>query len=349
MKHMSDESFNLDERLEFLNSLVDSEHVQESERMQLDALSYLEVPRLPTLDSSPVKGWQGFPYSEAFHDPVKMMINELGAVYAGATLRDDRAYTIRANYGVGTVASMFGCEISLTMNNMPWCEPLTEDALLAALDAGIPEMTSGLGAKVLETERLYLETLANYPNLREAVHVYVCDTQGPFDIAHLVMGHRIYTDLYDDPYLVHRMLNLATETYIAFTKAQKAIIGEGNTDSYHTHARVHGGIRICEDSPTNISPAAYLEFCRPYNEWILAEFDGGWIHYCGGGHHIFPHIISTAGLKGVNFGNPELQDLGAIYEAASERGIGIINWKSGRCPEDERAYKTGITRIGRPL
>lgn len=349
MKHMSDESFNLDERLEFLNSLVDSEHVQESERMQLDALSYLEVPRLPTLDSSPVKGWQGFPYSEAFHDPVKMMINELGAVYAGATLRDDRAYTIRANYGVGTVASMFGCEISLTMNNMPWCEPLTEDALLAALDAGIPEMTSGLGAKVLETERLYLETLANYPNLREAVHVYVCDTQGPFDIAHLVMGHRIYTDLYDNPDLVHRMLNLATETYIAFTKAQKAIIGEGNTDSYHTHARVHGGIRICEDSPTNISPAAYLEFCRPYNEWILAEFDGGWIHYCGGGHHIFPHIISTAGLKGVNFGNPELQDLGAIYEAASERGIGIINWKSGQCPEDERAYKTGITRIGRPL
>ncbi len=301
----------LNQRLEELNSLVDPANKADCERLIEDTFCYREVERLPGVDPTPVEGWATFPYSEAFRDPEEMLINELAGVYAGARLRDDRMYTIRANYGVGTVASMFGCSTSLTMNNMPWCEPLSDAELLDALERGVPEMTAGLGGRVLETERFYLDTLAEHPNLTKAVHVFVCDTQGPFDIAHLVMGHRIYTEIYDNPDLVHRLLDLATDTYIRFTRAQKEVVGESDGWSYHSMMKIRGGVRICEDAPTNISAESYKEFCRPYNERVLTALDGGWVHYCGKGYQIFPPLISTPGLCGVNFGNPEMQDLQA--------------------------------------
>lgn len=332
--------------LEQLDALVDPSHIAESERLIEDASLYRDVERLPTTQPAAVEGWPTFPYSEAFNDVEKMLVNELAGVYAGASLRDDRMYTIRANYGVGTVASMFGCKVSITMDNMPWCEHLSERELLAALDRGVPDVTTGLAARVLETERFYLDVLSGYPNLSKAVRVFVCDTQGPFDTAHLVMGHRIYTEIYDDPDLVHRLLDLVTQTYIEFTKAQKAIIGEGNDWSYHSATKVRGGVRICEDAPTNISPSAYREFCRPYNERIFQEFNGGWIHYCGKGYQIFPDLISTPGLHGVNFGNPEMQNLQAIYSEAAPRKITIISWSGPFTSEDAEHIKTGITLIG---
>ena len=348
----------LQSRLAELDALVDPVHAGESERLQRDALAYREVERLPAINPSsdfakassdrPVRGWPTFPYSEAFHDPEKMLVNELAGVYAGAVLKDDRVYTIRANYGVGGIASMFGCKISLTMNNMPWCEHLSDDGLLEVLDLET-DVAAGLGGRVFETERFYLEVLSEYSNLRNAVRIFVSDTQGPFDCAHLVIGHRIYTDIYDRPELVHRVLDKVTEAYIRFTKAQKAIIGEDNDSSCHSQIAISGGIRICEDSPTNISPAAYLEFCRPYNERLLREFGGGWIHYCGNGHQIFPHVISTPGLTGINFGNPEMQDLSAVYQEASHRGVGIVSWSGPFTPEDERSIKTGITLTKRPI
>ena len=334
---------NLSERLKELNALVDVEHVRRSEQLQLSALSYRDVERLPTINPSPVQGWQTFPYSEVFYDSEKMLINELAGVYVGATLKDDRSYTIRANYGVGGVASLFGCKTFLTMNNMPWCEPLTEHELLEALDRET-DIDAGLGGRVFETERFYLDVLSEYPNIREAVRIYVSDTQGPFDIAHLVIGHRVYTEIYDNPELVHRVLDKVTDAYIRYTKAQKEIIGEGNDRHCHSQATIPGGVRVCEDSPTNLSPASYLEFCRPYNERILKEF-GGWIHYCGNGRQIFPHVISTPGLTGINFGNPEMQDLSAVYDQARPNEVGIVAWSGPFTPEDRKRITTGISLI----
>jgi uroporphyrinogen-III decarboxylase len=277
-----------------------------------------------------------------------MLMRELAGVYAGASLRDDRMYTIRANYGVGTMASLFGCRISLTMNNMPWCEALSEKDLMEALDRGVPDVTTaGLAPRVLETEQFYRDTLSKYPNLSRAVRIFICDTQGPFDTAHLVMGHRIYTEIYDNPALVHRLLDLVTETSNRFTQVQKELIGEDNDWSYHSQMKVRGGIRICEDAPTNISAHSYLEFCRPYNERMLAEFGGGWIHYCGNGRQILPHVLDTPGVLGINFGNPEMQDLEALYDVTSKRGIGIISWSRPLTDEQRDLIRTGVTLIGK--
>ena len=317
----------LHEWLGKLNDLIDPELVARAEARTRASLLYESVDRLPTIINCPVPPWPTFSYREGFHDMEKMLMNELAGVWAGANIRDDRMYTIRANYGVGTIASMFGCEILLTQDNgMPWCHPLSEEDLDAVIDSGEIDISAGLGARAAATVRFYREALSGFENLAKHVHIYVCDTQGPLDIAHLMMGHRIYTEIYDNPERVHRLLKLTTKAYISATRAQKALIGEGLDWSYHSQMMSRGGVRVCEDTPTQLSTDSYREFCRPSNEIVLRECGGGWVHYCGDGKQIMEEVLSTPGVKGINFGNPTMQDIGAVYAAARPRKVAVLGW-----------------------
>ncbi len=331
----------IEQYLDKLNRIVDPEHVACSEIRMLSAVSYDPVDRLPVIVNCPVPGWQTYSYCEAFYDMEKMLANELAGVWIGAHVRDDRMYTIRANYGVGGIPSMFGCKPVLTDDNtMPWFTPLNDRELDKVLDSGEVDIEAGLGAKILETERFYINTLSKYENLAKTVHVFVSDTQGPFDIAHLIMGHKIYTEIYDKPERVHRLLELVTDVYIRFTKVQQELIGESGVTSFHSQLKVRGAVRICDDSGINLSADFYREFCKTYNERALAEVGGGWIHYCGSGKQILPEVLSTCGITGINFGNPELQDIAAICEQAAPRKIAILGWpNSSSLPE---SMKTGV-------
>ncbi|MCL4851818.1 MAG: hypothetical protein KJZ78_10605 [Bryobacteraceae bacterium] len=72
----------------------------------------------------------------------------------------------------------------------------------------MPLLNTAWGARVIEVERLYLDLLADYPPLRDHVHVFVSDTQGPLDTAHLLWGGEIYIAMHEEPELVHRLLDL---------------------------------------------------------------------------------------------------------------------------------------------
>lgn len=327
-----------------LDRIVDPDHAAGSEERLLAAACYEPVDHLPLVLSCPVAGWPAFSYREGFEDAEKMLANELAQVWVGAHVKDDRAYTIRSNYGVGGVASMFGCEIRLTDDNtMPWVFPLSDDELDRVLESGELSIEAGLGARVLEAERFYLEALSGYHSLARCVHVYVSDTQGPFDTAHLVMGHKIYTEIYDNPARVHRLLDLVTDTYIRFTTAQKELIGENGCASYHSQLRVRGSARVCDDSGINLSTELYREFCRPYNERVFAELGGGWIHYCGAGRQILESVLDTKGITGINFGNPDMQDADLVCGMASDRRVAVLGWPA-RLPVP-RSVTTGMTLV----
>ncbi len=334
----------LSEYLEKLEKAIDPEHQKTSEDLTRRAVAYELVEHLPLTINCPASDWPSFTYKEIFHDKAKMLLAELAPVWVGANVRDDRVFTVRANYGVGAIASMFGCRVHLTEENaMPWVEHLDDAALDKVLESGTVSINSGLGEKVFETQRFYIETLSQYEKLSKWVHIYLSDTQGPFDNAHLIMGHKIYTELYDNPERVHRLLNLVTNTYVRYTRAQKELLRESGDFSYHSQMIVRGAVRICDDSGINLSSDLYKEFCKPYNERIFSEFGGGWIHYCGRGHQILSEVLSTDGITGINFGQPELQDLGEVYEAAAPRRVAVLGWIGrNRVPN---SIKTGITVI----
>jgi uroporphyrinogen-III decarboxylase len=330
----------IDEHLRKLDRLVDPAHVEEARELQRRALAFEEVERLPTLVNFPLNDWPVFPYKEAFYDPEKMLLNELAPVWVGALGRDDRMYTIRANHGVGIIPSIFGCGTRLMEENqMPWVEPLDDTELDRALSAGTPDLDKGLGGRVLDTERSFLDTISRFENLARTLRVFVCDIQGPFDLAHLVMGPRIYTEVLDRPERVHRLLDLVTQTFISFAKLQREIVGEAEGSHYHSQHYVQGSVRVCDDTPTNLSADMYREFCRPYDERVLKELGGGWVHYCGAAHQMLPEILSLPNLTGINFGNPEKQDARRMFEAAAERRVPVICWTR----ELPAGVKTGVT------
>lgn len=319
----------LEDRLKKLNDLIDPEHVAQAEKRQAAAAACESVDRLPLIVNCPVPDWPMFTYRDGFHDMEKMLLNELNQVWVGAHVKDDRMYTIRANYGVGIIASMFGCEILLTDDNiMPWVKHLNDDQLDSILDAGEVDIYSGLGARVLETEAFYHKALSGYDKLASCVRIFVSDTQGPFDNAHLIMGHKIYTEIYDNPERVHRLMEMVTDTYVRFTRAQKEIIGENKNSDYHYHSalKARGAVRVCDDSGINLSAQFYREFSKKYNEQALQRLGGGWIHYCGGGQQILPEVLSSAGVYGINFGNPEKQDIAAVMKLAHPRKAAVLGW-----------------------
>jgi len=48
-----------------------------------------------------------------------------------------------------------------------------------------------LGKRVRETERVYRDYLAEYPVLKDNIHIFLADSQGPLDTCHLLWGAEI--------------------------------------------------------------------------------------------------------------------------------------------------------------
>jgi len=306
---------------------IDEESLHRSEERMIDVWNYEEPDSLPLIVNVPIpRNWPRFSYSEEFHDVRKMLINQLGPIYAHSKIKDDAMLTIRANYGVGIIPSAFGCKVVLKGDNMPWTEPILSD-IEEVYDLKLPNFyTHGLCKRVLETIKFYKETLRKV-GLDRYIHIYLADTQGPLDIAFILRGVGFYKDLIINKNASHKLLEISTKAYIEFSKIMKDTIGEPYNEAYHAMIRMSkGGVRICEDVAVNLSPKAYLEFSKPYNERAFEPFNGGYIHFCGKGNHIMEHALKTKGIKGLNLGNPEFYDISKLIELVSKHKVCLIGW-----------------------
>jgi len=338
--------------LERLEAVISPDVEEAGVKLQEDAWAYLPVPRIPRIInlrdkvSKERKGeadWPVFTYSEVFADPGCMLLDELEDIYVGALVGDDKAYTIRANYGVGIIPSVFGCQVHTGgSNDLPWVEPLTDEtALRRLLGRGVPNLDQGLLARATETEQFFQEALAPYPKLSQAVHIAQADMQGPLNIASEIMGPAIYTAIYDDPAMVHDLLDLTTETFIAATRQQKGVIGEEMNRAYHWHLRTYGGARISEDFGLSLSPKHYEEFAVPYNARCWAAFGGGYLLHADAGLPAIEAILATPGITGIYRWTEDASDFDRIWPLASARRICLI-W-NGPLPDGwEQRAPTGL-------
>lgn len=343
--------FNPEPYLEKLEALVDVEHVLAAEARQAAAWRFEPSDRRPTIvtvrddwrhvqhDSPPA--WPRIPYSQTFHDPAKMLISELTRAYEGALLKDDRAYTIRANYGLVLLPSMVGCHVSQDEDNMPWAQPVEDaDALEKILDQGLPDMHSGIAGRVWETEDYFRETLARYPRLRQVARIGCPDAQGPFNTAVNIAGANVYYWVMERPELVHRLMQFATDLYVAVVRYHQQRVNEPPGIGYSFSYRIQGGGRLSEDSAVMLSGKMYAEFVKPYNILACQATQGAMAHFCGKGDHFFEHLVTTPGITAVNFGNPELQDFTARYTLASENRVCLL-W-DGDLPKAFGHVTTGV-------
>lgn len=252
-------------------------------------------------------------------------MNGLAYAYGGALLRDDRLFTLSVERGVVPIPELFGVPSVVTDEGRSMSEGLGSlTAIEALIDRGVPDLRPR--TVVDELEDFANEVLSRYEKLSQAVHVFMADTQSPFDLAALAWGHGILTALYDHPDTVHRLLDLMTETYIAYSRHRKQRLGEPLSSGYHCCGLklVRGGVHLSDDSAVLCSAEVYREFIQPYNERALAPFDGGWLHFCGDGNHILDQMLATPGVNAIHLGNPDNCDLLELYRRCREADTCLI-------------------------
>jgi hypothetical protein len=208
---------------------------------------------------------------------------------------------------------------------------------------GLPDLDkSGMMNMCTEYIRYFKETLPDW------IHIYHPDTQGPFDIAHLLVGDSIFYEIYDDPEHVHRLMELCTETYIEVSRRLKAVICEGMNSCYHGHALArgiymrNGGVRISEDTATLLSPEQIDEFVIPYDRKALAAFGGGFVHYCGRNEYLLEAYLEVDEIRALNLGNPEMYDFDKTMKKFIESGKSYFGMWPKKAGETLEQY---ITRM----
>lgn len=289
--------------------------------------------------------WPSATVNEALEDQEAMAIQQFAGVSGPIAGGVGAVPCVRANYGSSILPSLWGVEqfvMDAALNTLPTSLPIPGgiDGIKAALDKGMPDLRSGLGAKTFEMGQRFIEMMKPYPKVSEFVHIYHPDVQGPIDACELLCGSQMFYYLYDYPELMKQFLDLITQTYIAFMREWAKIVPP-KLDGYAAHwSMLHKGrIALRNDSLMNLSEEMYVEFVRPFDQRILDEFGGGMVHFCGRGDHFIRAMSEMRGYYAGNSSQPELNDMETIFANTVDKGINLIglsgqwlgeNMRSGR-------------------
>ncbi len=269
-----------------------------------------EVDTLPLIFWKPqnvsVPG-KTFDMEEQFYNKEKMLYGHLEEIADCAQNAFDAPLCIRPNFGTIFIPAMFGLKYRVPKDTFAWLTSrLSKEEIMKFRFPKLDKID--MLKKAIEYIKFFKEILPEW------IHIYLPDTEGPFDIAHAVYGDNIFYDFYDNPKFVHYLLEFCTDIYIQVTEKLKEVIGEERTACYHGHALSrgiymrNGGIRISEDSATLISPKQIDEFVIPYDQKVLEAFGGGFIHFCGKNDFLLESYLKLDKVRAVNLGNPEMYD-----------------------------------------
>ena len=343
----------LKEILNYLEEKIDVEHIIKTKNKLSDCLGYKPMDRPLMKIRYNHNKFERYSYKSTTVDLAKMLYNELEGCITCIELKDDSVPMIRANYGVGTLPSFFGLNSRIVNDNLPWVDHLNDiDKVKSLINKGVPDLNTGFGQKIIETYEFYNQILSDYPKCKETIMMYHADLQGPFDVAHLIMGNELYYAIYDEPDLVKELISLVTETYILYSKRMKKYNNDEWKDCVgHWGTLYKGKTLVRNDSTVNLSQEAYIEFVKPYDEKILDEIGGGSIHFCGRADQWILKMVETKKLGSMNFGYMSNLEFGQkylefIYSAHEKNKVSISDYivESNEIPNfDFSKYKTGIT------
>jgi len=295
----------LERLLNYLEEIIDVDYYNSSVELQKRALRFEKTDRICIRTMYSNEDFKPFTMEETHNDMAKMMYNELLPIISTFESKDTSAAgMIRANYGVGTLPSAFGLKSHIVDGNMPWVEAVSKDEIKEIISKGVPDYKTGFGQKLIETYEFYRETLSKYPKCQNVIRLFHPDFQGPLDVAHLIYGSDIYIDMYEDPDLVHDLLQLVTDTYIDRMKKIKPYLNdEIDGFNFHWGHLYPGRILLRNDSAVNLSADMYKEFSKQYDDIIYDAFGAASMHFCGRADQWVFDMAKSDNILGINFGH----------------------------------------------
>ncbi len=322
--------------LEWIEQRIDLQHLERVATRHRDAMNWRAVDRPPVrIQGVDVGEFPRYTFQEEFEDPVKLMVDQLAhpidelvpGLAASVLLKDDFPLQIQSEYGIGIMPSLFGATCTFAAGGRAWVEPLGgQQEAARLLDRGVPDLDCGLLPKVLDTMALFRNRLGDYPKCSRAIRITQPDLQGCVDILHLLWGPDFFLSFYDHAELVHALLNLIAETYVAVVrKIQPYTTQECGDGCIYLHwALCRGQLLLKNDTPIMLSPQMYKEFSGRHDRRIFRELGDGGVHFCGSGDHWREEMADTEGLRCVDFGQPDHNDMDAWYEALGRRDVSIM-------------------------
>jgi hypothetical protein len=298
-------------------------------------------------------------YEKRFYNPELMWENEIARAKQVLDWPTDGIPTIRPNLGVIFVPAIAGQPFEIRPGLMPWAkQTLTSEQIKAAADINIVD------SELFKLAKQFINIHMQRGPCD--IKLYHPDTQGIFDIAHLLYGENIFYDILDPSasQWVDELLDISMQLMTRTVDHLKKTMGEEQNRMFHGHGTEQGvffphcGIRISEDAPTMISPEMIDRFVIERIEKCGELFGGVFMHYCGKHDYFFEKLCSLGSVKAIDIGNPETYDTKWLFECCSRTNT--VLYSRINALEDERWYQyikrlaqltkqTGARCILRPL
>ncbi len=323
----------LKEILKYINENIEIEKKLDSKKVIIDTLNF-KNKRAAYVDTTVKNLFKKVPYKEEFYSYEAMLYNQMVPIANNIFSGDDTIYGIRANYGVGTLASFFGAKnVIAHEDSLPWCEHLPRHEIDAILERGVPSFDEGFGKKITETYEFYIDALKDYENIKAGVEFYHPDFQGPFDTTHLLFGNDMYYEFYDEPQTIHDLQNLVSDTYIRHMKKILADLKIDRQSGYCQHWTTifKGNIVLRNDTSVSVSDDMYREFVMPYDKKVIEAFNGAAMHYCGERETWLKTMLNESAISSINFGEVPNKNYGAgflseVKQHADIKSIPVVNY-----------------------
>lgn len=188
--------------------------------------------------------------------------------------------------GTGTLVTAFG----IPLNPEAGYTPAYSITLEKALSMAPPDpQTSGLMTEM----RQRIELIQKHIPRGSGIYIGLPDMQGPFNLAHAVLGNEALTGPYTDPERFDAFMSRMADFWIAAARNLLSWIG---TDWLNPSTLP---LRIAECSVNLVSTAMYEKFILPHDLKLLRAFDRLAIHPCSG-PHVFhatlkniPNVVAT--------------------------------------------------------
>jgi hypothetical protein len=206
------------------------------------------------------------------------------------------AGTGRLGRGTGTLAASFGVKLDETLGNTP-SGHLELDEVLAA---GMPDpVQSGVIPEMREMIAAFQSLTPDW------VRIPLPDMQGPFNIAHMILGDEAFIAPLTEPEKFSRLMTMITDFFIATHRNLCSWIAPCRFIQYPNNC-----CRIAECSVNLISADTYMEHVLPHDRRIAEYYGKVAIHPCSG-PHVFKATLEN--LPNVVYTEAGLMEPGRVF------------------------------------
>lgn len=287
-------------------------------------------------------------YPARYRNPQAMWHSEIARAEPVLHWPTDGVPTVRPNLGVTFIPAMAGLPYQVVEGNMPWPgEPLPREAIRAARAADLAHA---------ETMRLAAEFYALHRESgRTDIVAYHADTQGVFDIAHMLYGSETFYEMTDPDQAgwIKELFDVCHALYCRATEHVKSMLDEPARAMTHGHGTSQGvffpasGARMSEDTATLLSPAMIDVLILPAIERAAAPFGTVFLHFCGKHDVLFERLCQSSAVCAIDLGNPEMHDTRWLMERCAATGTVLHSRLAAEPGEDWQTYTRRLAGLVR--